>query len=82
MSESVTVLPTSPDDFFNYDKLFKDMYDDLAGKAKNNHIFSCCRDVEVVTCLTLHQSNLDNHAASTHKISKMSRKFESLGAEV
>ena len=79
MSESMTVLPTLPEDFFDYDKLFKEMYADLAGKVKNNHIFSCGggRDDEEVTFLTLHQSNLDNHTVSTHKVSKRSRKLSS-----
>ena len=53
------------------------MCSDLLGRVKNNHIFSCSGDDEEVTCLTLRQSNLNNHAASTHKVSKRSRKFRS-----
>jgi hypothetical protein len=68
-SELVTVLRTAPKDFFDYDKLSKEMYANLVGKVKNNHIFSCNgRDDEEVTLLTLRQSNLDIHTASTHKV--------------
>ena len=52
------MIPTSPDDFFNYDKLFKDMYADLSGKVKVNHIFSCSGDDPEVTLMELRQSNL------------------------
>ena len=78
-SKSVTVLPTAPKDFFDYVKLFKDIYANLVGKVKNNHIFLCGSGVddEEVTFLTLRQSNLDNHTASTHKVSKRSRKLRS-----
>ena len=77
MSEWVSVLPTLPEDFFNYDKLFKEMYADLSGKVKNNHTFLCGRDDEEVMFLTLRQSNLDHHTASTHKVLKRLRKLRS-----
>ncbi len=54
------------------------MYANLAGKVKNNHIFlRGGGDYEEVTFLTLHQSNSDNHTASTHKVSKRSRQLRS-----
>ena len=78
-SELVTVLLTAPEDFFDYDKLFKEIYADLAGKVKNNHIFSCGGSVddEEVTFITLRQSNLECHSASNHKVSKKSRRLRS-----
>ena len=43
-SRLVTVLPMLPKDFFDYGRLFKDRYANLAGKMKNNHIFLCGGD--------------------------------------
>ncbi len=60
-SESVSVILTSPDDFFDHDKLFKDMYADLSGKVKVNHIFSVSGNDLEVAYVNLHQSNLEGH---------------------
>ena len=40
VSDSVTVMPTMREDFLDYDNLFDDVYRDLAGMVKQNHIFS------------------------------------------
>ena len=43
-SESVTVVPIEPDVYFYYYSLLNDMYRDLSGQVKVNHIFSCSGD--------------------------------------
>ena len=40
-SESVTVIQTGSGNFWDYDSLMNDMYRDLSGQIKINHIFSC-----------------------------------------
>ena len=81
ISTSVTVIPTSHDDFLDYDTLLKGMYIDLAGKIKQNHVFLCSGDDLTSVSIYLHRSNLDDHTTTTHKVSKRSRKFNSV-AEV
>ena len=39
-SDLVTIVPTSPQDFLDYDSFFETLYRDLTGKVKTNHIFS------------------------------------------
>jgi hypothetical protein len=65
-SDCVTVIPTVPDDFFNYDKLFKELYRPLASKVKQNHIFACIDDDQ----MNLRESNLDQHTATKFRLSK------------
>jgi len=43
-SDCVSVIPTSPKDFFNYDDLFKDLYQNLTRQVKQNHIFAFFKD--------------------------------------
>ena len=70
VSDCVTVIPTAPEDFFNYDTLFKGLYRDLARKVKQNHIFSCTADNR----MDLHESNIGEHNNKcTHKLSKKGR---------
>ncbi len=76
-SKSVSVIPTSPEDFFDYDKLFKEMYANLSGNVKVNHIFSCSGNDLEVSFINLHQSNLKEHVTSMHKVGKKSRKLRS-----
>ena len=76
-SELVSVILTSPDIFFYYDKLFKDMYADLSGKVKVNHIFTCSSDNPEVTVMELCQSNLEEQVSLVHKVGKKSRKLRS-----
>ena len=68
-SKSVTVLPTEPGDFFNYDALFKDLFRNLSGAVKKNHIFSCTG----VDRMDLYESNIAEHTKHTHKLSKKGR---------
>ena len=81
VSTSVTVIPTSHEDFLDYDTLLKGMYIDLAGKIKQNHVFSCSGDDLTSVSIYLRRSNLEDHTTTTHKVSKRSRKFNSV-AEV
>ena len=69
VSECVTVIPTMPEDFFNYDKLFKDIYSKLDGIVKKNHIFSFLEDNQ----LKYRESNLEQHATFTRKLLKRGR---------
>jgi len=68
-SDCVSVIPTAPEDFFNYDDLFKDLYRNLARQVKQNHIFSCIDDDR----FELRESNLDEHTVCFHKASKKGR---------
>ena len=68
-SESVTVLPTEPDDFFDYDTLFKGLFRDLSGRVKKNHIFSCTADDR----MDLQESNTPDHNIYPHKLFKKGR---------
>lgn len=68
-SDSVTIWPSEPDDFLNYDALFNDIYCDLLGKVQQNHIFSCSRDC-LLPILSLQESNIDEHQVSNHAVSK------------
>ena len=65
-SDSVTVLPTEPGDFFDYDKLFKGLFRDLSGRVKKNHIFSCMADDR----MDLRESNTPDHKIHRHKLPK------------
>ena len=65
-SDCVTVIPTVPDNFFNYDKLFKGLYRPLASKVKQNHIFTCIDDDQMI----LRESNLNHHTATSFRLSK------------
>ena len=44
VSECVTVVLTLPDDFLDYDQLLNNIYRDIAGMIKLNHIFSVSGD--------------------------------------
>ncbi len=39
VSESVMVVPTIPEDFLDYDAMTNDIYHDLSGMIKQNHMF-------------------------------------------
>ena len=66
-SETVTVHPAGPEDFYDYDQLLNAVFRDLAGQIKKNHIFSCNDDGSK---MILRQSNLVEHAATVHKLRK------------
>ena len=63
--------------FFDYDSLLNDMYRDLSGQVKINHIlFLCSGDDPLAMALAMWRSNLPEHPALTHIASKVRlRKF-------
>lgn len=65
-SDYVTIIPTVVDDFLEYDALFKQLYRDLSSQVKQNHIFTCVQDNELI----LRESNLEQHQPVVHKLSK------------
>jgi hypothetical protein len=69
--ESVTVVSTVPDDFSDYDALLNDMYRDLSGQVKINHIFSCSGDNLLAMMLEMQKSNLPEHGVIVHIASKV-----------
>ena len=69
VSDSVTVIPTLPEDFDNYDALFKDLFRNLSGKVKQNHIFACSADDQ----MDLRESDIIEHKTNTHKCWKTGR---------
>jgi hypothetical protein len=80
VSDSVTVVPTTPADFLDYDALFDDVYRDLAGKIKQNHIFACGGDDDdMLPIIQLRESNLDEHTIINHKVVKKSCKLSNVG---
>jgi hypothetical protein len=80
VSESVTVVPTTPEDFLDYGALLDSMYRDIAGMIKQNHIFSCCDDNDAMNAATiqLRECNLDEYPIVNHRALKRSYKFNSL----
>jgi len=67
--------------FFRLRHAIERQYIDLAGKIKQNQVFSCSGDDLTSVLIYLHRSNLDDHTTTTHKVSKRLRKFNSV-AEV
>ena len=78
VSDSVSVIPTMSDDFWDWDRLLTDMYRDISGQIKVNHIFSCSGNDPLLMTLDLHKSNLEEHGIIVHKVSKVrARRFDS-----
>ena len=77
VSDSVTVVPLVAEDFLDYNALFDDIYRPLAGKVKQNHIFSCSGD-NLLPVIKLHASNLDEHQITYFKALKKSRTVEEI----
>ena len=79
--DSVMVMPTTPEDFLGYDALFDDVYRDLAGMVKQNHIFSYGDDTNdnMQPIIQLRESNLDEHKIVNHKATKRTREFNNVG---
>ena len=69
-SDHVTIIPTCPEDFFDYDALFKDLFRNITRNIKQNHIFSCS---SVDDRMNLRESNIADHKIKTHKCSKKGR---------
>ena len=56
-SDSKTVIPMVPTNFFNYDALFKVLYQNLTCNVTQNNIFSCLLQDK----MNLQESNNDKH---------------------
>ena len=82
ISDSVSVIPMTPDDFWDWDWLLTDMYRDILGQIKVNHIFSCSsNDPLLLMTLDLRKSNFEEHGIIVHKVSKVrARRFDSPAA--
>jgi hypothetical protein len=76
VSECVTIVPTLPEDFLDYDRLFNNIYRNLAGKVKMNHIVSISGDGPLPV-IELHENNLDEHPISNHPLLKKGKAFSS-----
>jgi uncharacterized protein YnzC (UPF0291/DUF896 family) len=63
VSDYVTVVPTTAEDFHNYDAFLKDLFRDLARKVKQNHMFLCSEDDR----MDLRESGMAEHKISKHK---------------
>ena len=66
VSESVTVVPASLDDFWDYDGLLNNVYKDISGKVQIIHIFSCNSENPLTMALNLWKSNLVEHTVNDH----------------
>ena len=75
-SDAVTVVPASSGDFLDYDILYQDLYRNLAGKVKSNHIFSVS-DQNPTTVIHLRESNLNEHPITLHATLKKAKIFAS-----
>ena len=80
-SDAVTVVPASSRDFLDYDILYQDLYRNLAGKVKSNHIFSVS-DQNPTTVIHLRESNLNEHPITLHRTSKKKAKIFASAAEL
>ncbi len=81
LSESnlVTVIPSSPKDFLDYDALIDDIFRDLVGKVILYHIFSCSMmDSINKVYMDLCESNLIEHTTTSHLMMKKGRIFHLL----
>ena len=77
-SDSVTVVPSDVEDFWDYDALFSKIYRDLSGQVKNNHIFTCSGNGSFRSVMDLRESNLDDHKKRKHEVTKKNRTFASV----
>jgi hypothetical protein len=66
-----------PEDFLDYDALTDNVYRDLAGMVKQNHMFSCHDDGNE-TIIRLRESNLNEHKVVDHKAVKRTKCFNSV----
>ena len=69
---------TIPEDFLDYNALTDDVYRDLSGMVKKNHMFSC-HDNGNDTIIRLRESNLDEHKEVNHIAVKRTKHFNSVG---
>jgi len=74
VSECVTVVPTLPEDFLDYDRLLNGIYRDIAGMILLNHIFTVSGD-DPLPVMELRESNLSEHPISKHVLSKRGKQL-------
>ncbi len=72
VSAKITVVPTVPSDFLDYDGTFKALYTNLSGLVKHNHIFTCDGDDDELI-IKIRESNLDEHEIIRHTAVRPSR---------
>ena len=66
VSKSVMVVLTVPSNFWDYNGLLNEMYKDISGKIKIDHIFYCSSKNPLVMTLNLRKSNLAEHMVVAH----------------
>ena len=76
-SDSVTIIPASSEDFLDFDALFDNLYRNLTGKVKTNHIFAVT-DKGGLPVIELRKSNLIEHGVSVHAAAKKSNQFSAV----
>ena len=76
-SDLVTIVPMSSKDFLDFDALFDNLYQNLTGKVKTNHIFSVT-DKGGLPVIELRESNLVEHGISKHATAKKSNQFSAV----
>ena len=74
VSECVTVVSTLPEDFLDYDRLFNNIYRNIAGMIKLNHIFSISSDGPLPV-MELRESNLSEHPITKHILLKRGKEL-------
>jgi hypothetical protein len=72
------VVPTIPEDFLGFDVLTDDVYCDLSGMVKQNHMFSCHDNGTNAIIIQIQESNLDEHKDVNHKAVKRTKHFNSV----
>ena len=79
--DSISVIPMTLDNFWDWDRLLTNMYRDISGQIKVNHIFSRSGNDPLLMTLDLWKLNLDKHGVILHKVSKVrARRFDSPAA--
>ena len=67
--DSITIDPTTAEDFFDYESFLDMFYSDFKSKVKQHHICSCNYDKNRngnKLLVELRESNLDHHKITTH----------------
>ena len=72
--ELVILAPLVVKDFWDYGALFTNLYQDLSGQVKNNHIFTCNGNDSFVLVIELWERNLEGHKERKHEATKKNRK--------
>jgi hypothetical protein len=67
-------MPNLPEDFLDYDRLLNDIYCNIAGMIKLNHIFSVSGD-DPLPVMELQERNLSEHPILKHILSKRGKRL-------